>query len=123
MAAKSTTAGTPVKSCKITRAGINGTSTLSPLDKIRYLVGLSHLLFLLGLSLLPVENLFDILLQNLEVVAVPDRRLKKDPDGEWQLIVFLSKGWQVEEGLCLSSNFKGLSQVCIWIPTTSHHAV
>ena len=84
MAAKSTTAGTPVKSWRITRAGMKGTSTLSPLNMIRhYFFPIIYTQFLLGLSLFPVENFFDILLQNLKVVAVPDRRLEKDSDGEW----------------------------------------
>ena len=129
MAAKSTTAGTPVKSCKITRAGINGTSTLSPLNRMRLYYGLSLVLvsrrniismLLLGLSLLPVENLLNILLQNLEVVTVPDCRLKKDSDWERQLFVFLPKSWQVEEGFVLSSYFKRFLQVNIWVSTTSH---
>jgi hypothetical protein len=41
---------------------------------------------LLGGVVLPVKDLLDVLTRDLEIIAVSDRRLEKDPDGVGETI-------------------------------------
>ncbi len=67
MAARSTTSGTPVKSCKSTRAGLNGISTGG------------------RCAGLPAGQVLDVLLGDLKAVAIAQGRLQQHADREGQI--------------------------------------
>ena len=83
IAARSTTAGTPVKSCSTTRVGMKG--------EIRS-----------GIGRTPARDLLHVILTDVSATRVAEHILEEDPDGDGKRVergnALLLEGPQTEEG-------------------------
>ena len=108
MAAKSTTAGTPVKSCKITRPGLNGISTdpwcfchakilCTSSSKIYKSIKISFVSHTFKYVFYFFFLKWEILFIYLKIVTISDSTLQENSYRKWQFEKFIAKSCYIEK--------------------------